>query len=155
MRHTVRSVLKDYEERWERAVILDAAWGERPSLVANLQGDWNVERLSGPLPMPFVWKRIRNGRGETYVLPAPRARGVPLVPRFPFRLEQREGHVVLIYTGLLSFLVDELRLEADGSWLGRANAAGIRYAWFAMTPIWTPERPGKLHNLSSRGYETF
>ncbi len=143
MRYIGRSVLKDYEERWERAGILDAAWRERPSLVANLQGDWNVERLSGPLPMPFVWKRIRNGRGETYALPAPRARGVPLGPRFPFRLEQREGHVVLIYTGLLSFLVDELRLEAGGSWLGRANAAGIRYAWFAMTPIWTPEPPGQ------------
>jgi hypothetical protein len=144
VKNRLRGNSKDYEERWERAGALDAARGRLPSVVANLQGDWNVERLSGPLPMPFVWKRVRNGRGETYVLPAPpRLRGLPLGPRFPFRLEQREGHVALIYVGPLSFLVDELRLEADGSWLGRANAAGIRYAWFGMTPIWTPERPGR------------
>ncbi len=72
MQHAVRSGLKDYEERWERAGVSDAARGGLPSIVANLQGDWNVERLSGPLPMPFVWKRVRNGRGETYVLPAAR-----------------------------------------------------------------------------------
>ncbi len=140
MQHAARSGLKDYEERWEQAGDLDV--GGLSSIVANLQGDWNVERLSGPLPMPFVWKHVRNGRGDTYVLPPPpRLRRLPLWPKFPFRLEQREGHVVLIYAGPLSFLVDELRLEADGSWLGRANAAGIRYAWFGMTPIWTPERP--------------
>ncbi len=142
MKNRLRDNPKDYEERWERAGALDAARGGPVSFIGNLQGDWNVERLSGPLPMPFVWKRVRNGRGETYILPAPsRARGLPLGPRFPFRLEQREGHVVLIYAGPLSFLVDELRFEADGSWLGRANAAGVRYAWFVMTPIWTPERP--------------
>jgi hypothetical protein len=32
-------------------------------------------------------------------------------------------------------MVDDLRLEADGSWLGRANAAGVRYAWFSMVSM--------------------
>ena len=113
--------MKEYEGRWERA-----GRSELSSVVKNLEGDWKVERLSGPLPMPFVWKRIRSGRGTTRVS--------SFGPRFPFRLEKREGYVALIYLGPLSFLVDELRLEADGSWLGRANAAGIRYAWFRMTP---------------------
>jgi hypothetical protein len=77
--------------------------------------------------MPFVWKRIRGGWGETYLL--------PFGPKFPFGLEQREGHVALIYRPPLSFLVDELRAEVDGSWLGRAKVAGFRYAWFRMTPL--------------------
>ena len=116
--------MKEYEERWERA------GQESLSIVKNLEGDWKVERLRGPVPMPFVWKRIRYGRGETRVL--------AFGPKLPFRLEQREGHVSLIYRLPLSFLVDELRREADGSWLGRANAAGTQYAWFRMVPMKTP-----------------
>jgi hypothetical protein len=81
--------------------------------------------------MPFVWKRIREGRGTTRVSPSGLS---SLGPGLPFRLEQREGHVALIYLGPLAFLVDELRMEADGSWLGRANVAGIRYAWFKLIP---------------------
>ncbi len=87
--------------------------------------------MSGPVPMPFVWKQVRGGRGTTRVSPP----GVSFGPGLPFRLEQREGYVVLIYTGPFSFLVDELRREADGSWLGQANAAGIRYAWFRLIPM--------------------
>jgi hypothetical protein len=113
--------VKEYEDRWERA-----GRSELSSVVKNLEGDWRVERLSGLLPMPFVRKKIRGGQGTTRVS--------SFGPRFSFRLEQREGHVALIYLGPLSFLVDELRLEEDGSWLGRANAAGARYAWFRMTP---------------------
>jgi hypothetical protein len=125
-----------YEERWERAGTRDAEGQEALNVVGNLDGDWKVERLSGPVPMPFVWKRIRAGRGTTRVSsPLRRRSGLPLEPKLPFRLEQREGHVALIYLGPLSFLVDELRLEEDGSWLGRANAAGIRYAWFRMVPV--------------------
>jgi hypothetical protein len=125
-----------YEERWERAGTLDAEGQKTLSIVGNLDGDWRVERLSGPVPMPLVWKRIRAGRGTTRVSPPLRRRRcLPLEPKLPFRLEQREGHVALIYLGPLSFLVDELRLEEDGSWLGRANAAGIRYAWFRMVPV--------------------
>ncbi len=135
MKHKPRSDLRNYEERWERAGMRDAAGQETLSIVRNLDGDWKVERLTGPVPMPFVWKRIRAGRGTTRVSPPlQRRRGLPLEPKLPFRLEQRERHVALIYLGPLSFLVDELRLEEDGSWLGRANAAGIRYAWFRMIP---------------------
>lgn len=123
-----RSNLKEYEDRWEQAS--DAAWREWLSVLRDLQGDWKVERLSGPLPMTFVWKRIRGSRGETYVLP-PSWR----TPGLPFELEQRKGYVALIYRPPLSFLVDELRLEADGSWLGRANVVGFQYSWFRMVPM--------------------
>lgn len=120
----------EYEDRWEWA---GAAHHDPLTLLRNLQGDWKVERLSGLPPMPFVWKRIRGGEGKTYVLPPPLPdRGLP------FELEQRAGYVALIYTPPLSFLVDELRLEKDGSWLGRANAAGLRYAWFRMVPVRNP-----------------
>ena len=125
-----------YEERWERAGMRDAEGQEALSVVGNLDGDWRVQRLSGPVPMPLVWKRIRAGRGTTRVSPPLRRRSsLPLEPKLPFGLEQREGHVALIYLGPLSFLIDELRLEEDGSWLGRANAAGVRYAWFRMVPV--------------------
>ena len=132
----------EYEDRWERAASVSSVApgglpGEvSPSIVKNLEGDWRVERLSGPLPMPFVWKRIRGGRGETHVLPRSwQAIGAPLEPKFPFELKQREGHVSLIYRQPLSFMVDELRLEQNGVWLGQAKAAGIRYAWFQMVLV--------------------
>ena len=126
--HGSRNRIRDYKERWERA----RNAGQEPlSILRNVEGDWRVERLSGPVPMPFVWKQVRGGRGTTRVSPP----GVSFGPGLPFRLEQREGHVTLIYTGPLSFLVDELRLEEDGSWLGRANAAGVRYAWFSLIPM--------------------
>ena len=131
-----QSDLQDYEYRWERAGARDVLRQKPLSVVGNLEGDWKVERLSGPLPMPFVWKRIRGGQGTTRVSPMSlRTRGLPLEPRLPFDLEQREGHVALIYRPPLSFMVDELRREQDGSWLGRANVAGIRYAWFRMIAI--------------------
>ena len=122
-----RGGVEEYEERWERAGARDAEQEPQLSVVGNLEGYWRVERLSGPVPMPFVWKRIRSGRGTT--------RALPFGPKLSFRLEQREGHVALIYLGPLSFLLDELRLEANGTWLGRANAAGVRYAWFRMIPV--------------------
>jgi len=126
--HGSRNRIRDYKERWERA----RNAGQEPlSIVPNVEGDWRVERLSGPVPMSFVWKQVRGSRGTTRVSP----RGGSLGPGLPFRLEQREGHVALIYAGPLSFLVDELRRETDGSWLGRANAAGIRYAWFRLIPM--------------------
>ena len=136
IQHKPRSGLREYEERWERAGARYTQAQKSLSVVGNLDGDWKVERLSGPVPMPFVRKRIRAGRGTTHVSPPLRRRGgLPLEPKLPFRLEQREGHVALIYVGPLSFLVDELRMEANGSWLGRANAVGVRYAWFKMVPL--------------------
>lgn len=136
MEHEPRRGPKVYEDLWKRAGMRDATLPEPLSAVRNLEGDWEVRRLSGPLPMPFVWKRVRGGRGETRVSPRSwRAREVPFEPKLPFRLEQREGHVDLIYRPPLSFMVDELRLEADGSWLGRAYVAGLQYAWFRMVAI--------------------
>ena len=148
MQHKQHSSPRECEERWERAGARDAEAQKSLSVVENLDGEWKVERLSGPVPMPFVWKRIRAGRGTTRVSPPIRRRsGLPLEPKLPFRLEQREGHVALIYLGPLSFLVDELRLEEDGSWLGRANAAGIRYAWFRMVPVESNTNPaGGIRN---------
>ena len=128
--------IRDYERRWERA--RDAGREKLLNTVENLDGDWKIERLSGPAPIPFVWKRIENGRGTTRLSPP----GLRPEPKLPFRLEQREGHVALIYLGPLSFLLDELRPEADGSWLGRANAAGIRYAWFRMVRLESPAERG-------------
>ena len=141
-RHRPHSDPRAYEERWQRAGMRGAEGRELLSAVGNLDGDWKVERLTGPVPMPFVWKRIRAGRGTTRVSsPLRQRRNLPLEPKLPFRLEQRQGHVALIYLGPLSFLVDELRLEEDGSWLGRANAAGIRYAWFRMVPVESNTNP--------------
>ena len=129
MKHEPRGSARNYERRWEQA--RDAGREKPLSLVENLEGVWKVERLSGPVPMPFVRKRIEGGRGTTLVSTP----GLRSGPKLPFRLEQREGHVALIYVGPLSFLVDELRMEANGSWLGRANAVGVRYAWFKMVPL--------------------
>lgn len=125
-----QSGMQGYEERWREVGAREVAWREQLGILRDLQGDWKVERLSGLLPMPFMWKRVRGGRGETYVLP-PARRG----PGLPFKVEQREGRAVLIYRPPLSFLVDELRLEGDSTWLGRATAAGILYAWFEMLPM--------------------
>ena len=142
IRHKPHSDPRAYEERWERAGTRGVEGRELLSVVGNLDGDWKVERLAGPVPMPFVWKRIRAGRGTTCLSPSlQRRRVLPLEPKLPFRLEQREGHVALIYLGPFSFLVDELRLEEDGSWLGRANAAGFRYAWFRLIPLVSTPNP--------------
>ena len=59
-----RGGVEEYEERWERAGARDAEQEPQLSVVGNLEGDWRVERLSGPVPMPFVWKRIRSGRRQ-------------------------------------------------------------------------------------------
>jgi hypothetical protein len=98
--------------------------------MTNLEGDWHVERLGGLLPpMIGVWKRIRGNRGQTRI--------GPLWPGVPFRLTQRrEGHVSLVYRPPLCRLVDELRVETDGSsWLGRTMLGGRELGRFRMTRI--------------------
>lgn len=115
----------DYESLFEAA---------SPGAVEDLDGDWRVERLTGPVPMPFVWKRVRRGHGRTRFLPRPPL-GMTAEPGLPFDLLGRIDHVELRYRLPLGFLVDELRREADGSWLGRARLAGVQYAWFRMVRI--------------------
>ena len=110
----------DFEARWAGSA---AAGG-----VEALDGGWRVRRLSGPVPMPGVYKAARGGRGTTW------ARWSPF-PALTFRLQQRGDSMVLIYDSPLSFLEDELRLQDDGSWLGRARVAGVQYAWFEMVPV--------------------
>ncbi len=115
-----------YEDRWQSAGARLVRGGS-PSVLKDLEGDWRVERLTGPVPMVGLWKRVSGTRGAT------RGWWGPL--GIPFKLERQEGHVALIYEPPFSFMVDELRLQEDGSWIGRAYAAGVRYAWFRMVPI--------------------
>ncbi|MBA4115289.1 MAG: hypothetical protein H0X71_02400, partial [Rubrobacter sp.] len=96
--HGSQNGIREYKERWERA--RNTGQEEPFSIVPNVEGDWRVERLSGPVPMSFVWKQVRGGRGTTRFSP----HGGSFGPVLPFRLEQREGHVALIYLGPLSFL---------------------------------------------------
>ena len=77
--------------------------------------------------MVGVRKRIRGDRGAT---------GVGYLPGWPFRLERGGGRIALVYYPPFSALVDELRAEADGSWLGRSTLGGRELGRFRMT------RPG-------------
>jgi hypothetical protein len=87
--------------------------------VTELDGVWNVKRVSGLLPpLVGVRKRIRGATGETIVGPLP---GVPfdvvglsLRYRAPFR-----------------GFVDELEPSGDG-YLGRATFRGRDFGRFAM-----------------------
>ena len=90
----------------------------------SLEGDWRVERLAGALPpMVGVWKRIRSGGGLAWVGP---------LPVWPFRLEQREERVALIYGRPFSLFIDEVWPQADGSWLGRSTLGGHEFGRFRM-----------------------
>ena len=78
--------------------------------------------------MVGVHKRIRGDRGTTRV---------GLLPGWPFRLERRSsGRVALVYHPPFSAFVDEIRAEADGSWLGRSTLGGLELGRFRMV------RPG-------------
>ena len=117
----VSETSNDFEARWAESA-------GPASAVEALDGDWKVRRLSGPVPMPGVYKEVRGGRGRTW------ARWSPF-PALAFRLEQRGDSVVLVYDAPFSFIEDELRVQDDGSWLGRARVAGWQYAWFRMVPV--------------------
>lgn len=101
---------------------------QEPNLntIENLQGDWKVERLSGVLPMPRVWKRVGGSSGSTRIWRSP---GVP------FRLKPCDEYVALIYRSPLNMMVDQLRYEAPHSWHGRATVAGVEYGRFRMIRI--------------------
>ena len=92
-------------------------------------GLWRVERTGGLLPpMIGVRKRVRGQRGETRVGP---------LARWPFRLEDREGYVALIYDPPFSLWVDELRPEGTrlDAWSGTATLGGRGIGVFRMVRI--------------------
>jgi hypothetical protein len=99
--------------------------------VGELDGDWNLKRLSGVLPpLSGLHKRIRGDRGET-VLPG----GLAL----PFRVVDRQ----LRYRAPLSPLVDLLEPEGDG-WRGRTTLFGRTVGEFRMSRPAQPRPPRRV-----------
>jgi len=89
--------------------------------VAQLDGSWSVERVSGLLPpMVGVRKRISGSVGETKVGPL----GVPFTV---------EG-LTLRYRAPLWGLVDQLEPEGTG-YRGRAVYRGRELGRFRMRPV--------------------
>jgi ferritin-like metal-binding protein YciE len=87
--------------------------------MAELDGVWDVRRVSGALPpLTAVRKRIEGARGETIVL-----RG----PGIPFDVHGHE----LRYRAPFAFLVDVLEPAGDG-FHGRATAFGRPYGEFEL-----------------------
>jgi hypothetical protein len=94
----------------------------------ELDGVWDVERVSGLLPpLVGVRKRIRGARGKTTVA------GVGA----PFDVVGRE----LRYRGPLRGLVDFLEPAVDGGWDGRATFLGREYGRFRLTPLREKPKP--------------
>ena len=88
--------------------------------MSELDGEWNVQRVSGLLPPLYgVRKRINGPKGVT--LP-------PLPVPLAFDVAGRE----LRYRGLLSGLVDHLEPDGEG-WRGVARYRGRVLGRFAMT----------------------
>jgi hypothetical protein len=90
--------------------------------VTELDGVWNVERLSGCLPpLLGVRKRIRGTTGETVV---------GLLPGVPFDVVG----LSLRYRAPFCGFVDELEPSADG-FVGRATFRGRAFGRFALHRI--------------------
>jgi hypothetical protein len=98
---------------------LAAASRDNANDVAELDGAWNVRRVSGLLPpMVGIHKAIRGGSGETRVGPFV---GVPFdVVGFSLR-----------YRAPFRGFVDELEPDGD-RYLGRATFRGQVFGRFAM-----------------------
>jgi ferritin-like metal-binding protein YciE len=87
--------------------------------VGELDGTWEVRRLSGALPpLAGVRKRIAGTRGETIVGGG---------PGIPFDVRGLELH----YRGPFAPLVDKLE-RRDGEYFGRALVLGREYGQFRM-----------------------
>ncbi|QIN83466.1 hypothetical protein GBA63_13090 [Rubrobacter tropicus] len=92
--------------------------------LADLEGEWRVERVDGLLPpMAGVRKRIGGKEGTTRVGP---------LPGWPFCVQRREEGFALVYRPPFSSLVDEVRAEPGGSWIGRTVLAGRALGRFRM-----------------------
>ena len=89
--------------------------------MAELDGEWNVRRVSGLLPPLYgVRKRIGGARGVTVLGPV--AAGFDVVDR------------ELRYRGVFSGLVDAVEPEGDG-WRGVARYRGRVLGCFAMARV--------------------
>jgi hypothetical protein len=88
--------------------------------VDELDGVWNVKRLSGLLPpMAGVHKRISGASGETRIGP---------LFGISFDVVGRDLH----YRAPFQSFVDELEPAGDG-YVGRATFRGREFARFALT----------------------
>jgi hypothetical protein len=88
--------------------------------MAELDGDWELQRLSGALPpLAGMRKRIRRDRGATVLLG-----GLPV----PFAVVGHE----LRYRAPFSMVVDVLEPDGDG-WRGRATVFGRTVGEFRMS----------------------
>jgi hypothetical protein len=93
--------------------------------VADLDGVWDVERVSGALPpLIGVRKRISGTSGSTAIGPLP---GVPF---------DVVGHSLRYHAPFRSF-VDELDPDGEGVFRGRATFRGREYARFVMRRVGT------------------
>ena len=89
--------------------------------MGELDGEWNVRRVSGLLPPLYgVRKRIAGARGVTTFGPVDAG----------FDVVDRE----LRYRGVFSGLVDAVEPEGDG-WLGIARYRGRVLGRFAMSRV--------------------
>jgi hypothetical protein len=108
-------------------------------LTQALEGRWKVERIRGLLP-PFVYKEIRGLVGRTYLGP---------VPVGSFDLAGTAAKVSLLYR--LWPVRDEVRLEVDGTWSGRAYFFGREFCRFRLVPRHEvhrlPKRPRREERL--------
>lgn len=92
-----------------------------------LEGRWRLERLSGVLPpLSGACKEIRGNRGKTRFDP---------LPGIPFRVDEREAVLALVYRRPFSMLVDEVREGPDGAWFGKATLSGCAIGRFRMTRV--------------------
>jgi ferritin-like metal-binding protein YciE len=97
----------------------------------ELNGSWEVERVSGLLPpMLGVRKRIHGAKGETTVA------GL----RAPFDVVGHE----LRYRAPLEGLVDVLQPGTGGVWDGRATFRGREYGRFRLRPVTKEARMGSV-----------
>jgi hypothetical protein len=88
--------------------------------VAELDGEWRVERVGGLLPpLVGVRKRISGGRGETALGP---------LPGVPFEVDGLR----LRYRPPFGAFVDVLEPDGQG-YLGRATVRGRTFAHFRLS----------------------
>ena len=98
--------------------------------MSELDGVWNVERVSGALPpMLGLRKRIRGERGTTQL---------GSLPGLPFEVRGTEIHYRAPFTGF----VDVLHPAPDGGFEGRATFRGREFGRFRLVK---EERMGDLN----------